>query len=87
MKVFVLVAQYSIDYESSTTCVGVYETREQAVGAMLSDKECAIETIQFQDQKIECSNDSVSIYEDGDYVCNHIDWYIFEKEITYSNEH
>ena len=78
-KVFVLITQWSVDYECGSDC-GVYATKELAQTDMKIDYESMRK--EFTDwEEYSISDDCASMQEAGDYSRNHCDWQIKEMPI------
>ena len=78
-KVFILITQWSVDYECGSDC-GVYETKELAQADMKRDYDSMRQEYpQWEDCYI--NDDCASMQEEGDYTRNHCDWQIKEMPI------
>ena len=83
-KVFVLVAEWAIDYESDHR-VAVFATQELAHDEMVRDYEnfCS-EFDYWENRKI--GTDAAWCFMEGDYSSNHCAWQIHEEEIITGKE-
>ena len=72
-KVFVLVTQWSVDYEQGVKCEA-YATKELAQEAMKQDYEYMCD--EYPDWVGSIGDDCAELQEEGDYTRNHCDWQI-----------
>lgn len=72
-KVFVLVTQWSVDYEQGVKCEA-YATKELAQEAMKQDYEYMCD--EYPDWVGSIGDDYAEMQEEGDYSRNHCDWQI-----------
>jgi hypothetical protein len=78
-KVFVLITQWSVDYECGSSCA-VYATKALAQKEMKRDyKSMCEEYPEWEEFSI--GDDCAEMQEAGDYTRNHCDWQIKEMPV------